>query len=115
MKTIIFGVLILLISVNGYATDKKDKSAESDNSATVVLSGLVTDENSGESLVGVEVQIEGTNLKTYTDFDGKFAFKNIKPGDYKLSVNYISYKKEIQNIDLEAKKNEIKIKLQSSN
>lgn len=115
MKTIILGVTILLFSVNAFASDKKEKSAESDNAATVVLTGSITDENSGESLVGVEVQLDGTDLKTYTDFDGKFSFKNVKPGDYKLTANYISYEKKSRELELNTKQNEIKIKLHSSN
>lgn len=118
MKTFILALIVLLSSLSAIANGKENirKGADnSDNAATVVLSGTVIDENSGESLVGVEVQIEGTDLKTYTDFDGKFSFENIKPGDCKLTANYISYEKESKKLELESIQNEIKIKLQSSN
>jgi TonB-linked SusC/RagA family outer membrane protein len=46
----------------------------------------------GEKLVGVNVSLEGTNLSTVTDPDGKFRI-NVKPGD-KLSFTYIGFKRE---------------------
>ncbi|GAO28352.1 beta-sandwich domain-containing protein [Geofilum rubicundum] len=52
---------------------------------------MVLDKTTGESLTGVEVRVEGTDLKTYTDFDGKFVFENVKAGEYKVMANYISY------------------------
>ena len=43
---------------------------------------------------------------TYTDFDGKFTFENIKPGEYKLVTNYISYKKGTEILKVNNKENE---------
>jgi hypothetical protein len=81
----------------------------------VVLVGSISDAKSGESLVGVEVKIEGTDLKTYTDFDGNFTFNNVKPGEYKVVANYISYKPGAEKLEASAKNNELKLKLQPSN
>lgn len=36
--------------------------------------------------------LEGTGYKTFTDMDGHFIFKDVKPGEYKLLVMMISYK-----------------------
>ncbi|HPE75637.1 MAG TPA: carboxypeptidase-like regulatory domain-containing protein [Draconibacterium sp.] len=110
---IIFLLALTVIAVN--AKEDEGKSADTENTATLVLSGTVADQNSGESLVGVEVKLEGTDLKTYTDFDGKFSFKNVKPGEYKLVTNYISYQKQTEVLEVNSKQNELKIKLQASN
>ena len=40
----------------------------------VSFNGRVTDFQTGESLVGAEVQIPNTPFKTYTDLDGNFSF-----------------------------------------
>ena len=119
MKKILIAI-VLIISV--LAVNAKDKGSEADSktadtksAATMVLSGSIADENSGESLVGVEVKIEGTDLKTYTDFDGNFSFKGLKPGEYKLLTNYISYEKTAQKLNVKSNKEDIKIQLQSSN
>jgi hypothetical protein len=115
-KYLIISVLVLSV-LAGYSTenDSKTKTEDTNSEATAVLTGSIADNNSGESLVGVEVKIEGTDLKTYTDFDGNFTFKNVKPGNYKLVTNYISYQKKTELLTVSPKQNELKIKLQVSN
>ena len=111
--TILFALVLTVITVS--AIDNENKAADTETTATTILTGTVADENSGESLVGVEVKIEGTDLKTYTDFDGNFSFKNVKPGEYKLVTNYISYQKKTEVLEVSAQENKLKIKLQTSN
>ncbi|MFW5774271.1 MAG: carboxypeptidase-like regulatory domain-containing protein, partial [Tangfeifania sp.] len=82
--------------------------------ATTVLTGTVADSGSGELLAGVEIQLEGTDKKTYTDFDGNFTF-NVKPGEYKVVASYISYKKRSETLQLENKENKVSLKLENSN
>ena len=87
MKKILIGFLSLLLTVAVTAKENEvKKESATDTPASVALVGSITDANSGESLVGVEVKIEGTDLKTYTDFDGSFTFNNVKPGDRKSVV-----------------------------
>ena len=54
-------------------------------------------------------------MKTYTDLDGNFTFKNVKPGEYKVVTNYISYQKKTEVLNVTANDNKLQIKLQSSN
>lgn len=116
MKKLLIGVFALLLAVAVTANDKGEKiKTDSESTATVALSGTVLDSNSGELLVGVELQIEGTTAKTYTDFDGNFTFNNVKPGEYKLVANYISYKKCTETLKVDGKENQVKIKLKNSN
>ncbi|KAF0239539.1 MAG: TonB-dependent [Prolixibacteraceae bacterium] len=116
MKKILIGFLSLLLTVAVTAKENEvKKESATDTPASVALVGSITDANSGESLVGVEVKIEGTDLKTYTDFDGTFTFNNVKPGEYKVVTNYISYKPATEKLEASAKCNELKLKLQPSN
>ncbi len=115
MKQIVIGILMVFATFVVYAKEKETKIADTKNTATMVLSGSVADENSGESLVGVEVKIEGTDLKTYTDFDGNFSFKNLKSGEYKVVSTYISYQKNSKKLIISPNTKNIKIKLQASN
>ena len=70
--------------------EKTETKAE----ATVLsLSSNVIDEVSGEASVGLEVKAAGSDLKTYTDFDGHFVFDNLKSGECKLIASYTSYTK----------------------
>ena len=57
------------------------------------LTGLVTDKNSGEALVGANIVVEGTGFGAATDSDGYFAIINIPPGEYQVSVFYVGYAK----------------------
>lgn len=114
MKKLLIGFLSIMLAVAVTANEKEGKTAtNSDNSSTVALSGTVFDSTSGELLVGVEVKIEGTDTKTYTDFDGNFTFDNVKPGEYKLVANYISYKSSVETLQLNGKENQVKIKLEN--
>jgi hypothetical protein len=82
----------------------------------ITLSGKVIDFNSGEVLTGVEVTIEGTNIVTYTDFDGIFEIKDVKPGTYSLVASLISYKDSlVENLKADSNANHVDIKLQASN
>ena len=53
--------------------------------------GTVTDAESGEPLVGVNIVLEGTSLGSSTDPDGYFSIINVPPGTYRMSVFYIGY------------------------
>lgn len=116
MKKDLIAALLILSVVAVNAKEKETKVTDKEAGVTMMmLSGSIADEVSGESLVGVEVKIEGTDLKIYTDFDGNFSFKNVKAGEYKLISNYISYKKSTKLLKVSPNQNEIEIKLQSSN
>lgn len=67
------------------------------------ITGKITDKKTGEELIGVSVQIEGTSVGTATDFEGKFTL-NLAPGMYNLIFSYISYnKKVVKGIEVKAK------------
>jgi len=93
MKTLLSVMFILFVSASVFAADNNKKENASGNEASVNFSGIITDQKTGELLAGVEVKIEGTDQKTYSDFDGKFTFRNLKPGNYNLVASYISYHK----------------------
>lgn len=122
MKKLVFSIIALCIVVISTANNNETKTETPNETSSEVISnveltGCIIDSKSSETLVGVEVQIEGTDLKTYTNFDGNFSFENVKPGKYKIVASYISYEKNIVE-NIEAKldsKNNIAIKMASSN
>lgn len=59
----------------------------------VTVSGIVLD-NSGETLIGVNIQIEGVAVGTITDFDGNFSL-SIPANTKTLSVSYVGYQSQI--------------------
>jgi uncharacterized membrane protein len=75
-------------------------------SANANLQGKVIDKQTGESLAGVVITVNGTNVKVYSDLDGNYSIKGLKPGKYTVIVNYISYRKDSR--EIEVKDNESK-------
>ena len=68
------------------------------------ISGKVIDKKTAEELIGVSLQIEGTNIGTATDYEGKFQINNVPVGTYNLIVSYISYQKKIiSKVEVKAK------------
>jgi TonB-linked SusC/RagA family outer membrane protein len=57
------------------------------------ITGTVTDKN-GESMVGVNVVIQGTSTGTITDIDGHFIVKSGNPKDV-LVFSYLGYTKQV--------------------
>lgn len=115
MKKLLFAAIIVFLAFAGNAEEKKGESTvDTKSEATTVLTGTVADSDSGELLAGVEIQLEGTDLKTYTDFDGNFTFR-VKPGEYKVVANYISYEKCTETLKVENRENQVKIQLENSN
>ncbi len=55
------------------------------------ISGVVTDQKTGEPLPGVNVTIKDTHLGAATSTDGSFFIINVPPGTYTLRVQMIGY------------------------
>lgn len=97
-------VLALVLNSAAFAEGKPTNTPV----ATASVSGKVLDINSGETLAGVVVSVEGTDLKVYTDLDGNFTINGIEPGTYNLILSMISYKKSlVENLKLQANDEEI--------
>jgi hypothetical protein len=66
------------------------------------IAGIVTDKNSGDPLIGVNLVIEGTTIGASTDMDGTFIILNIPPGKYTIIAQYIGYADlRIENVDVD--------------
>ena len=61
------------------------------NPAVIYVSGTVTDKISNETIAGVEVRVKGTDIVTYTNFDGNYFLPELPGGTYTLEFNYITY------------------------
>jgi len=65
------------------------------------ISGTITNEATGEPLIGANVFIIGTNLGTATDFDGKFHFPETPDGLLGLRISYIGYSTVTKDVELD--------------
>ena len=87
---IIIFALLFLNSFNGFAQSGSIK-------------GEVKEKDSRESIPVANIIIEGTNIGTTSDFDGKFEIKGLNAGTYNVQISFISYKtKLVENITVKA-------------
>ena len=104
---------ILFIAIVGFTFAKNEETKSNPAPATVTVSGNVVDMVTGEALTGVEISVEGTDIKVYSDFDGNFTIENLSTGEYDLVASFISYKKSLVE-DFKAEKTQkIDIELQA--
>jgi hypothetical protein len=69
------------------------------------ISGIVTDAQNGEPLVGANIVIVGTSLGAVTDIEGNYVITSVPPGDYSVRASMLGYAALVQtqvhvNIDL---------------
>lgn len=57
-----------------------------------LIKGIVKDAKTGESIIGANVYIQGTQVGAATDIDGHFTIENLKPSTYNLVVSFVTYK-----------------------
>jgi outer membrane receptor for ferrienterochelin and colicin len=70
---------------------------------TGTISGTVVDAETGETLIGVNIMVEGTSTGTATDLDGFYSIPNLEPGTYTLVATYVSFQKQtITGVEVEA-------------
>lgn len=65
------------------------------------ITGTVTDSNSGETLVGVNIVLVGTNTGTSTDINGTYAL-DIPAGEHQIKASFIGFKSETKEITVES-------------
>ena len=79
-KTIFFDLVFISLIVSNLFSGTTGK-----------ITGIITDAESGEVLVGANIQVEETTLGAATDIDGTFVILNVPPGLYTISISYIGY------------------------
>ena len=100
LLSIVFVGLVLNVAISGDGVPDPAKSS--------TISGKVVDLNSDETLAGVAVSIEGTEMKVYTDLDGNFKIEDVKPGTYNLVLSMISYRNSlVENMELLPDENKV--------
>ncbi|MBN1767885.1 MAG: TonB-dependent receptor [Prolixibacteraceae bacterium] len=70
------------------------------------ISGVVTDAQSGETLIGANILIEGTSVGTATDINGEYSL-SLENGSYTLLVSYVGYDNQTREVSVN--NNDIKV------
>ena len=113
MRKVTFIILIGFALLGNLTASKIHEDPKAPSSKSIIT-GTITDKLTGEPLAGVEIKLLDTDIKIYTDFDGKFEMKDIVPGAQAIMVSYISYQDIIENVHTEAgNTSDLTIKLKS--
>lgn len=81
MSVLLRFILIFLISLTSFAQEKFN------------LSGIIYDENSGETLLGINVLVSGTKKGTASNIDGFYSL-SLEAGSYIIEISGLGYKTE---------------------
>lgn len=65
------------------------------------VTGVVTDKATGERLLGCTIYVNELKSGTITGLDGSYILKNLKPGQYNITCNFISYEPQTRIITLQ--------------
>ncbi|MCK6603695.1 MAG: TonB-dependent receptor [Ignavibacteriaceae bacterium] len=87
-KNLLAGFLSLLLSLFLFNT-----SAFA--GVTGKIAGKVTDAETGEALIGINIIIQGTTMGAATGVDGTYIINNIEPGVYTLIFSGVGYQKKL--------------------
>lgn len=56
------------------------------------IAGLVKDATTGESIIGANIILKGTQTGASTDIEGKFLINNVAEGTHTLLITFVTYK-----------------------
>lgn len=114
MKKLLLLIVICALAFPALPGPKVDKDKMESNEDVIikaVLNGKIIDANTNEGLAGVKIQLYGSDIITYTDFDGNFKFEGLEPQACAIIINYISYYQKVVNINLSENNQAVIIKL----
>lgn len=72
---------------------------------TGTLTGTVTDESTGETLVGATVMIVDLEQGASTDVEGMYTIENVPTGTYEVRFSYVGYSSVTETIEIESGEN----------
>ncbi len=60
-----------------------------------IIKGSILDDSNASALPGVNIIIKELKLSTTSDSEGKFIFRNVKPGTYDVEFSFIGFKPKV--------------------
>lgn len=84
---------MLLLCTLGLALPQTTFAADNSVQQRESISGLVTDANTQETIVGASVMVKGTSTGSITDIDGKFTI-TVDKLPVTLVITYVGYQKK---------------------
>lgn len=76
----IYKILLLILFASSFAFSQSGR-----------ISGKVTDQQTGEPLIGANILVIGTSLGAASDVNGEYLITNLSAGQYSVKASYIGY------------------------
>lgn len=92
------GVLYNQVSPNNFALRSAQATYQADPAALSTVSGTIVDANTGGSLPGARVSVDGTSVEAVTDERGFFNIPDVPASASRLTVEYIGQPIETINL-----------------
>jgi len=113
MKTIKLTHTILILIVLIMPVLSSAKNPVTPPGASLKFTGVVIDKDTQEQLGGVYIYFDDLKKGVYSGADGIFNLEGIEPGDYKVTIKYISYHEKKVSVKVKkSKKNHKTIELE---
>lgn len=77
------------------------------------LTGNVTDQSSGDVLIGVSIYLADLERGGLTDINGDYRIENIPVGTYTVRYSYIGYRTVTNTVDIEVGENNVDVQLRA--
>ncbi len=98
VKLVLLTFALSFLGSNAYSLGAGDLNLNSDNELQQIrVTGIVRDA-SGQPMPGVAVQVEGTNLGTFSDVNGKYTME-LASANSRLVFSFVGYKHLIEPIN----------------
>jgi len=68
--------------------------------STAVVTGVITDVETGDPIAGANVRIEGTSIGTATDLNGHFHLSQVPKNEFRLLVSFVGYESKAVDVEL---------------
>lgn len=90
-------LVTILLSATAHSQEQIDleKNRQQQSLAAGTIIGKITDEKSGEDLIGANVFIVDTKLGASTDIEGKYQIKKIPEGTYNIRISFLGYETKV--------------------
>jgi len=75
-------VIVIFVSLNIFAQSGR---------VTGKIDGIISDQDNGEPLIGVNIILANSNIGATTDVDGYYLILNVPAGTYTVEYSYVGY------------------------
>jgi TonB-dependent receptor len=97
--TLMFTLFMVTVSMPLLSQEQEQSTLEKLRQQQAIVAGTLTgkisDEKTGDDLIGANVFIVDTKLGASTDIDGKFQIKRIPEGTYDVRISFLGYETKL--------------------